>query len=120
LNDGDGNESVTGVVATVEAQPATAVERIADGVRRNARVGRLGNGAVRARIVHGCDRDDYQRYDHALAYDTDAGDRTNAEPVPVPVMIVDADEDTDVNSVVPFITVALVFVLAAIWWVRRR
>jgi len=99
-------KSVTGVVATVEAQPPLSSES------PTAYVGTLESGdseTVRFGLESSTDAiETTTSVTITLAYDTDAGDRTNAEPVPVPVMIVDADEDTDANSVVPFITVARV------------
>jgi len=91
----DGNESVTGVVATVEAQPPLSSES------PTAYVGTLESGdseTVRFGLESSTDAiETTTSVTITLAYDTDAGDRTNAEPVPVPVMIVDADEDTDAN-----------------------
>jgi len=114
----DGDESVTGVVATVEAQPPLSSES------PTAYVGTLepgDSGTARFALESSTDAiETTTSVTITLSYDTDAGDRTSAEPVSVPVVIADADEDTDIDSVVPFVTVALAFVLAAIWWVRRR
>ncbi|PCR88984.1 COG1361 S-layer family protein [Natrinema ejinorense] len=114
----DGNESVTGVVATLEAGPPLSSDS------PTAYVGTLESGdSETARFAFESSTDAIETTTSAtitLAYDTDTGDRTSAEPVSVPVTIVAADEDADVDSVAPFAAVALVFVLAAVWWVRRR
>ncbi|WP_337652969.1 hypothetical protein [Halomontanus rarus] len=114
----DGNESVTGVVARVEVEPPLSSES------PTAYVGTLDSGdSETARFALESSTDAIETTTSVtitLAYDIDTGDRTSAEPIPAPVTIVDVDEDTDVNSVAPFVVVAFVFILAAIWWFRRR
>ncbi|OLZ39251.1 hypothetical protein A6E15_17755 [Natrinema saccharevitans] len=113
----EGEATVTGVVATVEAQPPLSSDS------PTAYVGTLEPGDSKtARFALESSPDAVETTTSVtitLSHDTDTDGRTSAEPVPVPVTIVD-DEDTDVDAAGPFAAVALVFVLAAIWWVRRR
>ncbi|SER87294.1 COG1361 S-layer family protein [Natrinema salaciae] len=114
----DGDEPVTGVVATVEVGPPLTSES------PTAHLGTLDAGESKtARFALESSPDAVETTTSValtLEYETDAGARTSADPVPLPVSIVERDDDTDVDSVAPFVAVALVFVLAAVWWARRR
>ncbi|WP_265110529.1 COG1361 S-layer family protein [Halosolutus halophilus] len=114
----DGSGTVTGVVATVNATlPLTSESP-------TAYVGTLEPGdseTVRFALESTSDAiETTTGVAIAIAYDAGTGERTSADPVTTPVTIVDTDETADVDSVAPFAAVAIVFVLAGIWWLRRR
>jgi len=73
----DGNESVTGVVATVEAQPPLSSESPTAYVRNALESG--DSETVRFGLESSTDAiETTTSVTITLAYDTDAGDRTNA------------------------------------------
>ena len=114
----EGSEPVTDIVATLNATPPLSSES------PTAYVGRLEGGeseTVRFALESSTDAiETTTGVELTLLYDTETGDRTRTEPVTTSVTIADTDEPTDVDSVAPFAAVAVVFVLAAIWWLRRR
>ncbi|QFU81782.1 COG1361 S-layer family protein [Natronorubrum aibiense] len=114
----DGNETITGIVATLEVGPPLSSES------PTAYVGTLESGestAVRFGLESSSDAiETSTNVAISLTYDTGSGERTSTTPSPYPVSITDTDEETDVDSIGPFVAVAVVFVLAAIWWLRRR
>ncbi|ELZ02772.1 COG1361 S-layer family protein [Natrialba aegyptia] len=113
----DGTETVSDVVATVDAGPPLSSES------PTAYVGTLSPGdAETVRFAFESSPDTIETTASVamtLAYDTD-GDRTSSEPVSLPVSVVATDESTDADSLIPFVAVAVVFVLVGIWWFRRR
>ncbi|AEH39347.1 hypothetical protein Halxa_0102 (plasmid) [Halopiger xanaduensis SH-6] len=115
-NDGDG--SVTGVVAAIEVGPPLTSES------PMAYVGALEPGeseTVRFALESSSDAvETTTSVSLALSYDVGSGNRASGDPVQVPVSVAETDEDTDVDSIAPFVAVAVVFALAAIWWFRRR
>ncbi|MGM0388953.1 MAG: COG1361 S-layer family protein [Natrinema limicola] len=114
----DGSETVTDVVATLNVTPPLSSES------PTAYIGRLEGGeseTVRFALESSTDAiETTTGVAVTLIYDTETGDRTSTDPVTTQVTIADTDEPTDVDSVAPFAAVAVVFVLAAIWWFRRR
>ncbi|ELZ05686.1 COG1361 S-layer family protein [Natrialba asiatica] len=114
----DGTETVSDVVATIDAGPPLSSES------PTAYVGTLSPGdAETVRFAFESSPDAIETtagVAMTLAYDTDDGDRTSSDPVSLPVSIVATDESTDADSLIPFIAVAIVFVLVGIWWFRRR
>ena len=114
----DGSETVTDVVATLNVTPPLSSES------PTAYIGRLEAGeseTVRFALESSTDAiETTTGVAVTLIYDTETGDRTRTDPVTTQVAIADTDEPTDVDSVAPFAAVAVVFVLAAIWWFRRR
>ncbi|MFD1562291.1 COG1361 S-layer family protein [Haloarchaeobius amylolyticus] len=114
----DGSETVTDIVAALNVTPPLSSES------PTAYVGRLEAGeseTVRFALESSTDAiETTTGVEVTLIYDTGTGDRTRTDPVTTPVTIADTDEPTDVDSVVPFAAVAVVFLLAAIWWLRRR
>jgi len=113
----DGSETVTDVVATLNVTPPLSSES------PTAYIGRLEAGeseTVRFALESSDAIETTTGVAITLGYDTETGDRTRTDPVTTPVTIADTDEPTDVDSVVPFAAVAVVFALAAIWWLRRR
>jgi len=114
----DGSETVTDVVAALNVTPPLSSES------PTAYIGRLEAGeseTVRFALESSTDAiETTTGVEITLSYDTETGDRTRTDPVTAQVTIADTDEPTDVDSVAPFAAVAVVFVLAAIWWLRRR
>jgi len=114
----DGSETVTDVVATLNVTPPLSSES------PTAYIGRLEAGeseTVRFALESSTDAiETTTGVEVTLIYDTETGDRMRTDPVTSQVTIADTDEPTDVDSVAPFAAVAVVFVLAAIWWLRRR
>ncbi|WP_254761840.1 COG1361 S-layer family protein [Natrinema marinum] len=114
----DDEDSVTGVVAALNVSPPLSTES------PTAYVGTLEAGeseTVRFPLESSTDAiETTASAAVALTYDTGTGRRTAADPEPVPVSIVESDEEADVDSVAPFAVVAVVLVLAAVWWLRRR
>ncbi|MFC6764751.1 COG1361 S-layer family protein [Natrinema soli] len=114
----NGDDPVTGVVAAIEVGPPLTSES------PTAYVGALEPGeseTVRFALESSSDAvETTTSVALALSYDAGSGNRASADPVQVPVSVAETDEDTGVDSVAPFVAVAVVFVLAAIWWFRRR
>ncbi|MFA9417450.1 COG1361 S-layer family protein [Natrinema sp. HArc-T2] len=114
----DGSETVTDVVAALNVTPPLSSES------PTAYIGTLEAGeseTVRFALESSSDAiETTTGVAVTLSYDTETEDRTRTDPVTTPVTIADTDEPTDVDSVAPFAAVAVVFVLAAIWWLRRR
>jgi len=114
----DGSETVTDVVATLNVTPPLSSES------PTAYIGRLEAGeseTVRFALESSTDAiETTTGVEITLIYDTETGDRMRTDPVTAQVTIADTDEPTDVDSVAPFAAVAVVFVLTAIWWLRRR
>lgn len=114
----DGNETATDVVATLATGPPLTSES------PTAYVGTLEpNASATVRFALESSSDAIETTASAsitVNWETDAGDRASADPVSVPVDVADADDETDADSVAPFVAVALVLVLAAVWWFRRR
>ncbi|TMT86545.1 hypothetical protein E2L06_07985 [Haloterrigena sp. H1] len=114
----DGSETVTDVVAALNVTPPLSSES------PTAYIGRLEAGeseTVRFALESSTDAiETTTGVEITLIYNSETGDRTRTDPVTAQVTIADTDEPTDVDSVAPFAAVAVVFVLAAIWWLRRR
>ncbi|WP_408957367.1 COG1361 S-layer family protein [Natrinema sp. 74] len=114
----DDAEPVTGVVAALNVSPPLSTES------PTAYVGTLEAGE--SETVHFPLESSTDAIETtasaviALSYDTGTGRRTTADPIPVPVSIVESDEEADVDAVAPFAAVAVVLILAAVWWLRRR
>ncbi|WP_126664331.1 COG1361 S-layer family protein [Haloterrigena salifodinae] len=114
----NGDDPMTGVVAAIEVGPPLTSES------PTAYVGALEPGeSETARFALESSSDAVETTTSvalALSYDAGSGNRASADPVQIPVSIAETDENTDVDSVAPFLAVAVVFVLAAIWWYQRR
>ncbi|WP_256393722.1 COG1361 S-layer family protein [Natronoarchaeum rubrum] len=114
----EGNETATGVVATLATGPPLTSES------PTAYVGTLepdASATVRFALESSSDAiETTASASIAVGWETDAGDRASADPVSVPVDVADADDETDVDSVAPFVAVALVLAIATVWWFRRR
>ncbi len=116
----EGDEAVTGVVATMETAPPLS------SASPTAYVGTLGPDESRtARFALEVSEDAVATRDSVaitLGYETAAGtdERTTTGPKLVPVTITEDEDETDVDTLLPFVVVGLVLVLAAVWWFRRR
>ncbi|QLG49045.1 COG1361 S-layer family protein [Natrinema halophilum] len=113
----DGTEPVMSLVAAINVSPPLSTDS------PTAYIGMLDPGeseTVRFPLESSTDAvETTASATVVLTYDTGTGQRTSTDPVPIPVSIVD-DEEADIDSVAPFAAVAVIFVLAAIWWLRRR